>query len=47
VRKRIDKAEQAIQEIVGRKQGKMRVKTRGEREKVIQEVLKKFQVQEL
>ncbi len=47
VRERIQKAEQAIQALSVRKQGKMRLKTREEVEKAIQEVLKKFQVKEL
>jgi transposase len=47
VRERIQKAEQAIQALSVRKQGKMRLKTREEVEKAIQEALKKFQVKEL
>jgi transposase len=47
LRERIKKAEQAIQALSVRKQGKMRLKTREELEKAIQEVLKKFQVKEL
>jgi transposase len=47
LRERLHKAEQAIQAISVRKQGKMRLKTREEVEKAIQEALKKFQVQEL
>ena len=47
VRERIQKAEQAIQALSVRKQGKMRLKTREEVEKAIQEVLKNFQVKEL
>lgn len=44
---RIEKAEQAIQDISVRKRGKVRVKTREEGEQAIQDVVKKFQVQEL
>lgn len=47
LRERLQKAEQAIQAISVKKQGKMRLKTREEVEKAIQEALKKFQVQEL
>lgn len=47
LQERIDKAEQAIQEISVRKQGKVRVKTREEVEQAVQDVVKKFQVQEL
>jgi len=47
LRERLQKAEQAIQALSVRKQGKMRLKTREEAEKAIQEVLKKFQVKEL
>jgi transposase len=47
LRERLQKAEQAIQALSVRKQGKMRLKTREEVEKAIQEALKKFQVQEL
>jgi hypothetical protein len=47
LRDRLLKAEQAIQALSVRKQGKKRLKTREEGEKAIQEVLKKFQVKEL
>lgn len=47
LRERLQKAEQAIQALSVRKQGKMRLRTREEVEKAIQEVLKKFQVKEL
>jgi len=47
LQERINKAEQAIQEILVRKRGKVRVKTREEGEKAVQDIVKKFQVQEL
>lgn len=44
---RLEKAEQAIQELLVRKQGKQRLKTRVEVERAIQEVLKIFRVEDL
>jgi transposase len=47
LRERLQKAEQVIQALSVRKQGKTRLKTREEVEKAIQDVLKKFQVKDL
>lgn len=44
---RLKKAEQAIQELLVRKQGKLRLKTRVEVERAIQEVLKTFRAEDL
>jgi len=44
---RLDKAEQAIQNLLVRKQGKPYLKTRTEIDKAIQEVMKKFRVEDL
>jgi transposase len=47
LRERVNKAEKAIQNILVRKQGKPHLKTRTEIDEAIQEVLKKFRVENL
>lgn len=47
LRENVKKAEQAIQNIVGRKQGKPLLKTRAEIDEAIQAVLKKFHAEDL